>query len=57
VISHSNGDDVCSRACARIADDDREAAARAYRKADEEFAARRVTPPGRSRDAAKGDAR
>lgn len=45
VISHDNGDDVCSRACARLAQEDREAANRAYRKADEDFAKSRVSSP------------
>ena len=45
VISHNNGDDVCSRAVARLAQEDREAANRAYRKADEDFARARATSP------------
>lgn len=45
VISHANGDDVCSRAVARLAQEDREAANCAYRKADEAFARSRVIPP------------
>jgi len=38
VISHSDGQDVCSRATVKIADEDRDAARRAYDKADREFA-------------------
>ena len=46
VISHATGDDVCSRATARLADSDREAASLAYRRADVAFQQARVLPPG-----------
>lgn len=49
VISHATGDDVCSRATARLSEADREAASLAYRRADEEFRQARVTSPGGGR--------
>jgi len=46
VISHNTGDDVCPTVTTvRLADGDREAAALAYRRADEAFARALATPP------------
>lgn len=45
VISHEDGDDVCSRATARLAPKDYEAASLAYRKADAAFQADLSLPP------------
>ena len=45
VISHESGRDRCSSTTVFLADEDREAAALAYRKADEAFRASRVLSP------------